>query len=532
MAQPSLEMLASMPDKPPLPKKPRAPKRVASEADNAVRQAEHTRAVAEYERQMELHRILMHERKTQQMATRRAQLAAAEPLDARRATHDAPGLPAHSTEPAAVTVALPVAPPKRVRRVWNGNSRPRVHSHEPRTSLAMRPDGRHPAWARWADDVERIAGRCGVYDAQTLYPFGLWYDPQHFQERFPDDDELYEYRAADRHRQFERLEGLGEPPTAAELEGLPWPQCQWWADRDRIVLLCEFIWDLDEYPPEALPIGWQRQPPSLRGEGYAYPREGYDDGWYAQVEARALSLWSGPQVNGAVFHSDDPYSYRSPTAVMAGYRYLTSLPSCPRPMRIRIAPALYARRFDKSSVLPVDYCWPQPSIWPPWAYCPQTAAGLPRLPYVAPSPPMTAPDALLLRPPPSPPSEAELTTEMASSEEPRPVTTEDLTLTLQAPPCADFLAPDSILGPLFWTKEACERREREHAFRHRYFSYRPMIYDTGYMEPRLYGTGFLKNPVPYTERPVLCTLVARQPGTTPRIQLTLTVYVEPSGYGF
>lgn len=155
MAQPSLEMLASMPDKPPLPKKPRAPKRVASEADNAVRQAEHTRAVAEYERQMELHRILMHERKTQQMATRRAQLAAAEPLDARRATHDAPGLPAHSTEPAAVTVALPVAPPKRVRRVWNGNTRPRVHSHEPRTSLAMRPDGRHPAWARWADDVSR-----------------------------------------------------------------------------------------------------------------------------------------------------------------------------------------------------------------------------------------------------------------------------------------------------------------------------------------------------------------------------------------
>jgi hypothetical protein len=178
----------------------------------------------------------------------------------------------------------------------------------------------------------------------------------------------------------------------------------------------------------------------------------------AQVEAHALSLSSGPQVNGAVFHSDGDIRTKAQLrSWLANYRYLTSLPSCPRPMRIPIAPALYARRFDKSSMLPEDYCWPQPSIWPPWAYCyHQTAAGLPRLPYVAPSPPMPASDALLLRSPPSP-SGAELSTpEMASSEDPRPVTTEDLAL--QAPPCADLLGP----LPLWLRKEECASREREH----------------------------------------------------------------------
>ena len=36
---------------------------------------------------------------------------------------------------------------------------------------------RHPAWAAWAADIERVAARCGANEAQLLYDEGLWYEP-------------------------------------------------------------------------------------------------------------------------------------------------------------------------------------------------------------------------------------------------------------------------------------------------------------------------------------------------------------------
>jgi hypothetical protein len=43
-----------------------------------------------------------------------------------------------------------------------------------------------------------------------------------------------------------RLEGIGTPPAEDELELLVGPQRDWWDDRDKIVLLYEFVESLDE----------------------------------------------------------------------------------------------------------------------------------------------------------------------------------------------------------------------------------------------------------------------------------------------
>jgi hypothetical protein len=194
---------------------------------------------------------------------------------------------------------------------------------------------RHPAWAAWAAAVERVAARCGADEAQVLYDEGLWYDP-------PDDEhvdiESYappEYTAADRTLQFQRLDGLGDPPTAHEKAALPWPHREWWEDRDRIVLLCEFIRYMDDVPPEC---GWQNDAPKR-----------CDGGWLEQVEGRAARLWYGKQVNGDWFEADD--TWRSPRAICAGYRYLTSLASCPRSMRLPMHVDLFAKRDIKGCMM-------------------------------------------------------------------------------------------------------------------------------------------------------------------------------------
>ena len=67
----------------------------------------------------------------------------------------------------------------------------------------------------------------------------------------------------------------------------------------------------------------------------------YTDDWFmALVARRATFLWQGEQVDGSAFVWGSEADYLPtyavlalPTAVMAGYRYLTSLKSSPRFMR-------------------------------------------------------------------------------------------------------------------------------------------------------------------------------------------------------
>jgi hypothetical protein len=86
---------------------------------------------------------------------------------------------------------------------------------------------RHPAWAAWVAAVERVAARCGADEAQILYDEGLWYEPL--------DDEPEAYKPPEYactlppivRSKFQRLEGLGMPPTAEEKAKLPWPHREW-----------------------------------------------------------------------------------------------------------------------------------------------------------------------------------------------------------------------------------------------------------------------------------------------------------------
>ena len=180
---------------------------------------------------------------------------------------------------------------------------------------------RHPAWAAWAAAVERVAARCGADEAQILHGEGFWYDPP---EQVDESYAVPEYTATDRTLQFQRLDGLGNAPTADEKAALPWPHREWWQDRDRIVLLCEFIRYLDDVRD------WQNDAPKRQKD------------WMEQVEGHAARLWYGEQVNGDWFGVDD--TWRNPRAICAGYRYLTSLSSCPRSMRLPMHVDLFAKR--------------------------------------------------------------------------------------------------------------------------------------------------------------------------------------------
>ena len=130
-----------------------------------------------------------------------------------------------------------------------------------------------------------------------------------------------------------RLEGLGAPPTEDELEHLIEPQRDWWNDRHRIVLLYEYVESQDDnfeeyfeyHGAKALmvrpPLPFRSFPPSQP----LLPHVNQED-----IEGRACRLWMGGIEN-----------WRSTDATAAGYRFLTSLPSCPRCMRLPMGPELY-----------------------------------------------------------------------------------------------------------------------------------------------------------------------------------------------
>ena len=102
------------------------------------------------------------------------------------------------------------------------------------------------------------------------------------------------------------------------------------------VLLIEYIWHLEEEMEQILENEYDREYDDLN--------EDPDEWLMDKVLLRAVRLWKGEQVDGSSsqwkIHEDlkdiEPVEILSlPTAVMAGWRYLTSLKSTPRYMRRR-----------------------------------------------------------------------------------------------------------------------------------------------------------------------------------------------------
>ena len=103
------------------------------------------------------------------------------------------------------------------------------------------------------------------------------------------------------------------------------------------VLLIEYIWHLEEEMEQILENEYDCEYDDLN--------EDPDEWLMDKVLMRAVRLWKGEQVDGSslqwkILHKEwkeiEPVEILSlPTAVMAGWRYLTSLKSTPRYMRRR-----------------------------------------------------------------------------------------------------------------------------------------------------------------------------------------------------
>ena len=100
--------------------------------------------------------------------------------------------------------------------------------------------------------------------------------------------------------------------------------------------MCEYIWYLEEAMEDVFPQeDFDDDPYDLMDPDY----------WFMnKLNRRAMRLWKGEQVDGAVLQwglNDygeliEPREILSlPAAVMAGWRYLLSLKSTPRYMRLR-----------------------------------------------------------------------------------------------------------------------------------------------------------------------------------------------------
>ena len=120
-----------------------------------------------------------------------------------------------------------------------------------------------------------------------MYEYGSW----------SLDDDTDEYLPHHRADQMKRLEGHGSKPTA---DGVPWPQREWWEDRDRIVLLHEYL--------------------------LSNPADG-SFGWELAVGLHAANLWSDGRTGTC---EDGKMSWADFGLLPApGWRMLTALPSCP-----------------------------------------------------------------------------------------------------------------------------------------------------------------------------------------------------------
>ena len=165
------------------------------------------------------------------------------------------------------------------------------------------------------------ADQAGFDTSPPLYMFGGW-----SVESVTDFDA--EYLECHREAQFLRLRGHEQQPSEEEFASLPWPHCNWWQDRDRIVLMTEY---LDFAPPDGS-FEWERcvchHAMSLWSDGRAGSShiERQPDAETCMVAHNRMG-WSD------FCHDEAP-----------GWRMLSSLPSCPNPhMRFPMSRDLYRR---------------------------------------------------------------------------------------------------------------------------------------------------------------------------------------------
>jgi len=340
-------MPKASPSKAPLPKIPTKPRETKDAALYAQRQAEYQRLLAVYKEEKAAYDAGQKRRKADKAAAKRhaAKAAAGDAQAPKRAKPEPSSAQSPAVEPEARTdrapsptvgptarqLAVAVVPNdprpsynQRRARPWSyvlGSNGERVH---PTAAVRQHPafvaldPAREAKQNAWSEAVALYAEQAGFLTAPLLYGCGQW-----CAEGEPDYD--LEYLPSHREAQLSRLRGHGRPPTTAELAHLRWPHSGWWDDRDRIVLLHEYIL---HFPPDGS-FQWERE-----------------------LLRQVCCLWSDGREGSVI---DKPFKGRMHWLefegdLAPGWRMLSSLTSCPNPhMRFPMSRDLLRRVADRDS---------------------------------------------------------------------------------------------------------------------------------------------------------------------------------------
>ena len=195
----------------------------------------------------------------------------------------------------------------------------------------------------WCKDVARQAERCGYNEDHSycdIHRLGEWWECDELDRKV--------YLPEDRKIQFERLDEHAQPPSDEELDGLKFPQRLWWSDRDRIVLLHEFL--LAEPPDgsyrweeDVLAHSWHLWADYLTdGKSYSdeldLQSESDDEGEMPEIDLGHCKVVSS---KGGLLAWPSGFKYLP----APGWRLLSSMTSCPNP---------YLRYPTLASSIPID----------------------------------------------------------------------------------------------------------------------------------------------------------------------------------
>ena len=343
--------MPASPSKATLPKKPAKPRETKDAALYAQRQAEYQRLLAVYEQEKAAYDAGQRRRRADKAAAERQEAKAAageaqaptcakpEPSSAPSPTVGPTAAAVQAKEPTARQLAAAVVPSstggeltmaKLVNRDFggcvlgsNGDLVDPTDAVRQHPAFAALDPARRAKQNAWSEAVALLAEQAGFLTAPQLYGCGKWCAVGE-----PDYD--LEYLPSHREAQLSRLRGHGRPPTAAELAHLRWPHSGWWDDRDRIVLLHEYML---HSPPDGS-FQWEhellRQVCCLWSEG----------------RAPCSRRRAGDKALAGRMHWLDFADDEAP-----GWRMLGSLPSCPNAhMSFPLSRDLLQRIADRDSV--------------------------------------------------------------------------------------------------------------------------------------------------------------------------------------
>ena len=164
----------------------------------------------------------------------------------------------------------------------------------------------------WARDVAKYAERCGYETAPLMFGKGRWCNEQDGGLEDLIFDPPQQYTKELREVQLRRLEGHGVQCSYLDEDIEAWPQCWWAKDKDRIVLLHEYIL---EFPADGT-FEWEWtvcllarilwDPMNGSGNGQNLDTDGQDNGLYTwddykdeEAPGRALLPKGGGMVTTA-----------------------------------------------------------------------------------------------------------------------------------------------------------------------------------------------------------------------------------------